>query len=143
MNLDLFKQGLIMETAGDFSWEELDAGSDAIKLGTYIDSAKYNTEICMTVKLHKDATLLVTFIFDSISYNKETLALTNYFNKGMFFLKAYIEQKRRRYRLVLEYATPNCDSVEQASKSVQEMIDLLNSDCCAEYLLPLTVVTEI
>jgi len=142
MNLDLFKQGLIMKTANSFSWEEIDSGENSVALRTFIPSRKYNTEIAMTVEFNEKATLVITFAFDSINYNKESLALVNYFNQGLYFFKAYVKQVRRGHALIVEYASPNCDSVEQASETVQEMIDRLFSDSCAEYLLPLTAITE-
>ena len=142
MNLDLFKQGLILETAKNFSWEEFDSGENSIGLKTSLSLKKYDDDICMEVVMYEDSTLIVTFDFDFISCNKETLLLVNHFNRNQLFFKAYIKPVRRGNLLTIRHATPNCSSVEQANNIVQFLIDELNSDYCARFLIPLTVVTE-
>lgn len=142
MNLDLFKQGLIMATASRFSWDEADAGEDSVALRTSYRTRKYDDAIGLSVEFNKEGTLAVTFCFDSIACNKETLMLVNYFNRSVYFFKAYINPVGYGNSLIVEYATPNCTSVEQASELVEQAIMLLEDEGCAKYLRPLTIVTE-
>ena len=83
MNLDLFKQSLIGATASRFSWEELEPDDNNVVLGTRFNSKKFDDTVRMIVEFDAEGTLIVTFIFDTISCNKEVILLINHFNANV------------------------------------------------------------
>lgn len=137
MNLDLFKQELISKTANRFSWDD-DSREDVAVLITEFRSRRYGgVPIGLRVTFDNEGSLFVTFEFSRVACSREILTLVNYFNKNVLFFKAYVDK-----RLCVEQVVPSCESIEGACAQVIEAISFVQSDRCAEYLCPLTEITE-
>jgi hypothetical protein len=96
----------------------------------------------MRVECDEEGVLLVTYIFDAINLNTDTLKLVNYFNENVSFLKASILKARRANYLKIVVGNPKCLSVENAVEQVIISLEQLNSSSVLSYLQPLTIITE-
>jgi hypothetical protein len=142
MNLDVFKNKLIEQTANRFSWREEEADENQISISTDIKIKACDDEVKMRVECDEEGVLLVTYIFDAINLNTDTLKLVNYFNENVCFLKASILKTRRANYLKIEVGNPKCLSVENAVEQVLSSLEQLNSSSVLSYLKPLTIITE-
>ena len=141
MNLDVFKKKLVAKTASVFSWEELEGDEKTVVLSTYYRVRQFDDLLKIFVQCTKDGLFSTTVVFDKLEYSKDTLKLVNYFNQNVFFLKAYVQKGRDASYLKVDYSCL-VKSEDEAVEKFEEALGVLSSQGTAQFLKPLTVITE-
>ena len=145
MNIDQFKSMLISSFAKQgLQWQEVDGyEGDGCLLMTGFQMPRYEDE-CRIRLIATEEYVLLNFVLERIVPSYDNLKLLNDFNSHVSLMNASIVRVGEE-RIPVLYLQSNLTIVESeqgAVAFVAKMLSYIFSDEVAQYLRPLTIITE-